>query len=173
MQFFRHFPTVPYQFNTGTANLTMRVVNTTATIRITESLKEHLSILHTYEIQDGERPDSVSHRLYGSVDYTWVILILNQIMSPYDWPLTYDEFNRYIEEQYGSISTAQATNLYETIEGYRVDATTWAAMPVDERGSIISVYDDELRTNEQKRRIKIVPPAMVASLAAELTRVAS
>ena len=38
--------------------------------------------MSTYDIQDGQN-QNISHDVYGTVDYYWVILIVNNIVDPY------------------------------------------------------------------------------------------
>ena len=169
MKFFRYFPTVPYSFNVNGQSFVLNITNPTVHFKIVEQLKSHIAALYDYIITDGERPDTVATKVYGSADYTWVVLIVNNIMTLYDWPLTSVEFDRFIVDKYNSIPAAQATPVYKTNDGYYVDATTYAALPDAER-ALSNAYDDELTKNEAKRRIKIVPSPFVESLVLELRK---
>lgn len=147
------------------------MVNQTVHVRIVEALKKSITVFHDYVIQDDERPDTVSVNLYGTPDYTWIVLMLNNIFSLYDWPLTNDEFNRYITERYGSVAAATALLLYRTIDGYYVDVTTWTALAVNQRLDAQTTYDFELDANDAKRRLRVVPAEFVAPLTKELEKV--
>jgi hypothetical protein len=170
MKFFRYFPTVPYQFDVNGELFTLRITNPTVHFKIMERLKEHIAVLYDYVIQSDERPDSVATKLYGSPDYTWVILILNNILTLFDWPLTQAEFDRYIICKYGSIRTAQITSIYKTKDNYYIDVDSYNAMSADQRGAVTNAYDDELDKNEAKRRIKVVPAELVEPLVLELQK---
>jgi hypothetical protein len=169
MKFFRNYPLISVEFPTGPVIMT----NTTAHVRLIEKLKKNITVLYDYSIQDGERPDTVSQNLYGTTEYTWIILVLNQIFSLFDWPLQPDEFNNYIIERYGSVAAAQTQFVYQTFDGYRVDVDTWTDLDADQRLDPLSVYDDELNKNELKRRIKVVPDGFVTPLALELKKILS
>jgi hypothetical protein len=171
MQFFRFFPTVQYSFERAGTPFVTTITNPTVHFKIQEKLKEHIAVLYNYIVSDGERPDTVAMKLYGSPDYTWVVLMVNNIFSFYDWPLASEEFNRYIIDKYGSVAQAQACSLYQTADGYFVDATTYNGLLAAARGSIVSAYDDELTKNEAKRRIRVVPAAFVEPLVTELRAV--
>lgn len=171
MKYFRYLPQLDYEFTLpdGTS-FKLTLTNPTVRYKLVARLKQHISTFYDYVVSDGERPDTVATKLYGSPDYTWVILIANNIFSLYDWPLRQDEFDRYITERYGSIAAAQSQFYYRTVDGYVVDATTYSLMPAEERGAIHSHYDDELTRNEAKRRIKVLPAAFVEPLVLELRR---
>ena len=130
--------------------------------------------MHDYEISEGDRPDTVAQKVYGDVKYTWVVLLLNNIMSLYDWPMTNEEFELYLIGKYGSLSLSQnqgtrtdaawsAAKFYYTTEGDRVDATTYAGLGT-RQGTTNTPYTQEVKDNDAKRRIKIVPSSTLAGL---------
>lgn len=170
MNFFKFYPTVPYVFGNSNGNYTLTVTNLTVHIRLLEQLKKNITVLYDYTVQDGERPDTVSMNVYGTADYTWIILMLNSIFSLYDWPLNTDEFTNYIIERYGSVANAQTTYVYQTVDDYFIDADTWSDLPANERQDPITNYDNELALNEAKRRIQVVPPTFAGPLALELQK---
>ena len=170
MQYFKFFPQVPYTFDVNGTDVVMDITNPTTRIKIMERLKQHITVLYDYVVEDGERPDVVAVNLYGSPIYTWIILVLNNIYSLYDWVLSEDEFVRFIESKYGSISAATASYIYRTVDGYRVDYTTWAALAASDRLDPQTLYDWEAEQNEAKRRIQVMPPEFAAPLMTELKR---
>lgn len=167
MKYFQYFPSMVYTLDGQDTIIT----NFLARVKIVERLKQHVSVHYDYIVRDGERPDVVAMNLYGSPDYTWLVLVMNNIMSLYDWPLSTAEFDRLIISKYGSQAAAQAETVYLTAEGDTVDAATYATLTT--AGSTSSAYDVALEKNETKRRIKAVPAAFAESLVAELRQVMS
>lgn len=54
-----------------------------------------------YEIQDGERPETLAHRIYDRSDLHWLILMFNELHDPtFEWPLSSAELESYISEKY-------------------------------------------------------------------------
>lgn len=54
-----------------------------------------------YTIKDNDRPEDIAYYYYGSTDYTWLVLLANNIIDPYhDWPLKDDDFNQYLIKKY-------------------------------------------------------------------------
>lgn len=172
MDFFKFFPQTAYKFQVSddATPFELRITNPTVRVKIQERLRDHISAFYDYIIQDGDRPDTIAQNVYGSPSYTWLVLLANNILSLYDWPLTNEEFNNYITERYGSVSAAQAETTYYTADGDVVDNITYNAMDASERGSTSSAYDDELEANEAKRRIKIIPAGFAESLVLELRK---
>lgn len=63
-----------------------------------------------YAIQDGDRIELISEKIYGTPYFDWVIMITNNIINPYfDWPLAEWEIRDLVENP-------DAIHHYETIE---------------------------------------------------------
>ena len=153
-------------FTTGGVTTTMSIVNITQRARIAERLRQHTTTMHDYVIGDHERPDTVAIKLYGDVRYTWVVLLMNNIVSLYDWPMTNSEFELYLIGKYGSLTNSQnqgtrtdaawsAAKFYYTTEGDRVDATTYASLGT-RQGTTNTPYAQEVEDNDTRRTIKVV-----------------
>ena len=166
MDYFQYQSIVPYTFTTGGVTTTMSIVNITQRAKIAERLRQHTTTMHDYVIGDAERPDTVAQKVYGDTKYTWVVLLMNNIVSLYDWPMTNSEFELYIIGKYGSLSDSQnqgprtdaawsAAKFYYTTEGDRVDATTYAGLGT-RQGITNTPYTQEVDDNEGRRTIKVV-----------------
>ena len=166
MDYFQYQSIVPYAFTTGGVTTTMSIVNITQRAKIKERLRQHTTTMHDYVIGDHERPDTVALKLYGDVKYTWVVLLINDIVSLYDWPMTNSEFELYLIVKYGSLTNSQnqgtrtdaawsAAKFYYTTEGDRVDATTYASLGT-RQGITNTPYTQEVEDNDTRRTIKVV-----------------
>ena len=174
MEYFQYQSVVPYTFTTGGVTTTMSIVNITQRARIVEQLRQHTTTMHDYVIGDHERPDTVALKLYGDVKYTWVVLLMNNIISLYDWPMTNSEFELYLIGKYGSLSDSQnqgtrtdaawsAAKFYYTTEGDRVDATTYAGLGT-RQGTTNTPYTQEVEDNDTRRTIKVVSGRFLPSI---------
>jgi hypothetical protein len=87
-----------------------------------------------YTIQQGETPEQISNKQYGSPEWYWTILILNNIIDVHnDWPMTDYELDISIEKKYGD--TQNDTRFWETKEVYD------GSNVVLESGIIIEYYE--------------------------------
>ena len=58
-----------------------------------------------FTIKEGERAEDIADYYYGSVDYTWLVYLSNNILDPYhEWPMAEAEFNQYLIEKYSEES---------------------------------------------------------------------
>lgn len=75
------------------------------------------TIYENYYINNGERPDQISYKLYGDEQFYWVILQINGITDYYnEWPLSYSECEDYILKKYGGEKGAGEVHHYETVQ---------------------------------------------------------
>jgi len=95
------------------------VTNIISSTTIGNNFLENTSVYYTYDIRDGDTPDNLAAKFYDSSDRYWIIFLMNNIIDPqYDWPLQYDEFNRYIDNKYSKEEYAN-----NSIEGSGIE---WA-----------------------------------------------
>ena len=77
-----------------------------------KEIVENTGIFYDYEVKDDETPEIIAHKLYGSVERFWIVLLFNNLMNPYyDFPLNSSQLNDLIQSKYGySAETAQTTH---------------------------------------------------------------
>ena len=188
--YFRNIPNVQYDINGTEPNQYRAVTNIMKRVKFRPSVIENISDYYPYRVREGERPDIVSHQKYGTVAYSYLILLLNDIVDPlFDWPLHTRQFENYIIEKYGSISTAQTTNKYyyqivrsevartgtsERIPEVKiiVDLTTYNTLDASVKSSQ-TVYDWEDELNDNKRDIKLINPNFIQDIDYEVKRTLS
>ena len=125
--YFEKFPLVGYNLNANQKEQTIDVVSNIFTrvtlyydnqrINFREFLRRNTHIFYKYKIKDGDRPEIIAHKLYGSADLYWFVTLFNNILDPVlDWPKDYISFQRFIKSKYGSIELAKTTvHHYEKI----------------------------------------------------------
>jgi len=76
--------------------------NLTAKAKVSDKLINNAGYYQTVEVVDGERPDNLSQRLYGSSDFHWTFLLLNpQIKNIWDdWPMSSSQLIEYCTNKY-------------------------------------------------------------------------
>ena len=179
--YFSSIPNVDYDINGTEPNQFRSVTNIMQRIRFKPSVLENITDYYPYYVREGERPDIVSFNTYGTVAYSYLILLVNDIVDPlFDWPLPSRQFENYIIEQYGSVSAAQSTNKYyyqvvraevaktgisERVPEYKiiVDQTTYNSLDSSVR-SAQNVYDYEVEQNDNKREIKLINPDFIQDI---------
>lgn len=129
-----------------------------------------------YVIKDGELPDMVSYRVYGSSKYEYVLLLTNQIRNIYnEWPMSYSVFTNYIEEKYGSLTYANNNyGKYYTSDGNEISQAAWAEQSIDDTMYYkLTYYEYEAQLNDKKSNIKILNPDLAIQFEVELQQLLS
>jgi len=92
-------------------------------------------------------PEIISHKVYGTTMYHWVIMAINERFDPYnDFPKADSILLKYTEEKYGDIN---GIHHYEDANGNWVDVFTVGGIP-------ITNIEHERKENEKKRTLKIL-----------------
>ena len=106
MAFFKQFPKI--QYNTLRDGIVNEITNIYRHVDVNDVLIDNASTYTYYEIKNGERPDVVSSRLYGTPDYYWTFFVANESLKEglNSWPLEYNQFRDMIEQEYGKYSVA-------------------------------------------------------------------
>lgn len=121
-KYFNYFPKTAYTFD-GT-NI-QYVTNLLSKVSFESDFKENSVIYYEYLVSDGETPEIVAHKIYGSAEKHWIILMLNDILHPqFDWPLNESSLNKFIDIKYRQSQYANSST-----EGV---GTTWAKNHVKE-----------------------------------------
>lgn len=99
-KYFNFFPTTPYT-NSDESTAYDTVTNIISRFAFEKGLKENSSIFYPYTIQDGDTPEMVASKYYGSPEKHWIVLMFNDIIDPqYDWPLDQRTLIKYINDKY-------------------------------------------------------------------------
>ena len=179
--YFRNIPKVKYDINGAEPNKFLNVTNIMKRISFKPSVIEDITDYYPYRVKDGERPDILSHQKYGTVAYAYLIMLINDIYDPlFDWPLSSQQFEKYLVNKYGSVSSSMGTTKYyyqiiraevartgtsERIPAVKfiVDETTYDALGIGDR-STQTAYEWEDELNDNKRDIKLINPDFIQDI---------
>ena len=100
-QFFDYFPKIAYDISKGDYTTYQTPTNIFLRIGVIKDTMENISSYYIYDIKDGERPEILADKVYGTSEAHWIILMANDKHDgAYDWPLNYNDFNNYIANKY-------------------------------------------------------------------------
>lgn len=104
-RYFEKFPLTTY------ANA--QVVDITKRSALLERVSANPYVFYPYDIGTSERPDQLAARYYNDPYNSWILYVANKIVDPYyEWYLTEDEINEFIEKKYGSLHSAQSKTMH-------------------------------------------------------------
>lgn len=98
MAFFSGFPQELYKFGNETTSTLFQ--NISAYVDLFDRIKEDTSFYSTYTILEGDRPDVLSQKLYGSTNYYWTFYLLNDTIRNLGWPVSNFQVVNYAKAQH-------------------------------------------------------------------------
>ena len=111
-QYFNKYPKIYYDA-AGHGNYKL-VTNLLRRVQIKGGLKESGALFDMYDVGGEETPESVSEQFYGDQKYYWIILLFNNVKDRfYDWPLSSEQFETYINDKYADVN---AVHHYEVAQ---------------------------------------------------------
>jgi len=163
MSYFSQFPKITYDI---AGNGLVKVVpDILRRVKIKSAIKDNLSLFDKFDVNNGETPEEVSYKVYGTTDYFYVILLINEITDRYyGWPLSDQAFEEYVKNKYANPG---AIHHYEKIQ---LSGPTTGSGPedydhyievnsTDPDAQSVSNYEYERRLQDLKRQIKILDPS--------------
>lgn len=123
MPYFSELPTIYYDFNIAGVNSIHVIRDISTNVRIKKEFLDTITLYDEYDIQDGETPDIISERVYGSPFYHWIIMLMNERFDYInDFPLSAAQLLLHIDEMYG-VGNKDAIHHYEDANGRILTST--------------------------------------------------
>lgn len=142
--FFQKFPKTSFDLNRLDKIIVTDIIRG---IKIDPSLKENDLFYNIYQAKDGETPEIISHKVYGTVQFHWVIMLINE---KFDWindfPQPDTVIQKYCLDTYSDIN---GVHHYIDSSGNWVDEFSPDKIPVTN-------IEHERLINEEKRSVKIL-----------------
>ena len=99
MTYFDRFPLIRYDISkNGSERLVTDILRR---IAFRDRLITQASLFNDYAVKDGETPEMVAERIYGSPSFHWIVLLFNEIIDPYlEWPMSDNQLIDYLDKKY-------------------------------------------------------------------------
>ena len=159
--YFKNFPTIPYDA-TGTGEF-KSVKNLLRRVGIRAKVKANTMLYDTYDIRNGETPESIAFKLYDDTELHWVILLINNITDRFhDWPMSEAQFLQFVNDKY---SNPDAIHHYE-ISQESGDTSKKINIGTDNTdyptATLITNYEYEQEVQDVKRKIRLLDPSYIS-----------
>ena len=173
-RYFETFPKLLYDID-NTKNVKL-VTDIFRRIKVREQLKTNAALFSKYSVPSGEQPETTSYKHFGTTDYFWIILLLNDITDRYyGWPLSDQDFEKYGKDKYanpGAVHHYEITQSSGKQSGDGPDDYTHKIeVNSDTAGAqSVSNIEYEQRLQDQKRQIKLLDKAYLNTFVEEFER---
>lgn len=106
--YFSYFGKVNYNFDEALSSAQV-VTNILQRSAFLKEVAENAAVAYEYQIQDGDTPEIIAHKLYGDPQRHWIVLLFNKLINPqYEFPLQISSLEKYILTKHGLASIALA-----------------------------------------------------------------
>jgi hypothetical protein len=102
--FFKQFPKTSYSIENDA--IQTEITDYFRYVDVIEKFDDDLYLYQKVSILNGERPDNLSQRLYGTPDYYWTFFIVNDVLKTglSSWPKSDFELNKHTTHQFKNLS---------------------------------------------------------------------
>ncbi len=135
--YFNEFPLIPYLFNIGGKEVVRLMRDITTNVRIRTEVLPNITVYDIYDFQDGDTPDIISAKYYGTPQYHWAIMLANEMYDyDRDFPKSTNELEDKINDKYNRfVATSwsySGTTVTAVIPGHDIELSG---------GEVVSIYD--------------------------------
>jgi len=168
--YFNSFPIIPYD-STGTGQF-KDVTNLLRRVAIRTKVRTNALLYDTYDVKEGETPESIADKLYGDSELHWVILLVNNITDRYhQWPLANGQFLDYINNKYDNVdgthhykiaqSSGDTATFIEVYDPTLLDASTETDLTAYNTATKVTNRNYEDDRQDEIRKIRLLDPKYI------------
>ena len=163
-----YFSTIPKTYYDSADNREPKIVtNLLRRVGVRAKVKTNSLLFDTYDVKEGDTPESIAHKLYGDTELHWIVMLINDVVDRYHgWPMAESQFNSYINQKYvdsDGNSNPSGVHHYEIEQSsgdtsLKIEVTDLSNYP---NATTITNYEYELKRQDELRKIKLLDPQFV------------
>ena len=169
--YFGSFPVIPYD---SKGDLEFKdVTNLLRRVGIRAKLKSNALLYDTYNVNEGETPEMIAHKLYGDSELHFVIMLINDITDRYhQWPMSLPQFQEFINDKYDNPDGIHHYESTQTSGDTKVKIEVFNEVDSDAYTGLTPITNREYEENEQdkKRQIRLLDPSYIEQFVDEFEK---
>ncbi len=174
--YFASFPKIKYD-SVGQGNPKI-VTNLLRRVAIRTKVKDNTMLYDTYDVKNGETPESIADKLYDNPELHWIVMMVNDITDRYhQWPMMEQQFNTYVNEKYDNPDgihhyeiSQDSGDTSTKIEVYANEALYTGDTDFYSSATAITNREYEESEQDKKRKIRLLDPRFVDQFTDEFKR---
>ena len=160
MSYFENFPDIIYDIN-GDGNFQI-TKNLLRRVALREKVRTNTLLYDTYDVKEGETPESIAHRFYGDAELHWIILMVNNITDRYhEWPMTTPQFLEFVNDKYDNVDATHHYEITQSSGSTKVKIDIGTDNTDYPSASIVTNFEYEEERQDDIRQIRLLDPAYV------------
>ena len=170
--YFKNFPTIPYDA-TGTGEF-KSVKNLLRSVGIRAKVKSNTMIYDTYDVKNGETPESIAFKLYDDSELHWVVMLINNITDRFhDWPMTEAQFLQYVNDKYTNVDAIHHYEISQESGNTKKKIDIGTDNTDYPTATAITNYEHEQEVQDDKRKIRLLSPTYIGQFVDEYKKLIS
>ena len=170
--YFKQFPTIPYD-STGTGEY-KDVKNLLRRVGIRAKVKTNTMIYDTYDVKNGETPESIAFKLYDDSELHWVVMLINNITDRFhDWPMTEAQFLQYVNDKYTNVDAIHHYEISQESGNTKKKIDIGTDNTDYPTATAITNYEHEQEVQDDKRKIRLLSPTYIGQFVDEYKKLIS
>ena len=156
--YFKQFPTIPYD-SEGNGKF-KNVKNLLRRVGVRAKIKTNTSLYDTYDVKNGETPESIAHKLYGDSELHWVILLLNDITDRFHgWPMSEAQFLKFVNDKYDNVDAIHHYEISQSSGDTSKKINIGTSNSDYPTATAITNFEHEQEQQDIKRKIRLLDPS--------------
>lgn len=104
-KYFNYFPKIFYNLDESLG--LDSITNLTINFSFDKNILDNSVLYYQYEVEDGETPEIIAHKIYGSSEKHWIVLKMNEIYNVRnDWVLDQNSLMDSMNVKYSNVATS-------------------------------------------------------------------
>ena len=164
--YFANFPFIVYD-SVGNGEFKI-VTNLLKRVALRSKVKSNTLLFDTYDVKEGETPESVAYKLYDDSELHWVILLINDITDRYhQWPMSFSQFLAFINDKYSDVDATHHYEISQTSGDTTIKIDVGTVNTDYPTATLITNFEYEEARQDTLRKVRLLDPSYVGAFVAE------
>ena len=164
--YFSKFPLIVYDAK-GDANFKI-ATHMLVRVALRTKVRTNTLLYDTYDVKEGETPESLAFKLYGDSEYHWIVLFANNITDRYhDWPMSTPQFLEFINEKYADPNALHHYEIPQTSGDTTIKIDIGTDNTDYPSASEVTNFEFEQDRQDTISQIRLLDPSYVEQLVKE------
>ena len=158
--YFANFPVIAYD-SVGNGEFKV-VTNLLKRVALRSKVKSNTLLFDTYDVKEGETPESVAYKLYDDSELHWVILLINDITDRYhQWPMSSSQFLAFINDKYSDVDATHHYEISQTSGDTTIKIDVGTVNTDYPAATLITNFEYEEKVQDEVRKIRLLDPIYI------------
>ena len=167
--YFANFPLIPYD-SVGNGEFKI-VTNLLKRVALRSKVKSNTLLFDTYDVKEGETPESVADKLYDDSELHWVILLTNDITDRYhQWPMSSSQFLAFINDKYSDVDATHHYEISQTSGDTTIKIDVGTVNTDHPTAPAVTNFEYEEARQDEVRKIRLLDPIYIEPFVDEYER---